>query len=85
MDGPYIFSILLAFSGIFNLLNLDTPESKSLTLTKGMNEISIYVSYIFGNKQNSIKKETYQKTEELGSKRGQIVGPNRPERQTNSW
>ena len=46
-----------------------------------MNEISIHVSYIFGNKQNSYEKKTYQKTEELGSKRGQIVGPNRTERQ----
>ena len=35
----------------FHLLNLDTPESKTQTLTKGMNEISIYVVYIFGNKQ----------------------------------
>ena len=29
------------------------------------------------------RRKTYQKTEELGSKRGKIVGPNRPERQTN--
>ena len=41
-----------------------------------MNEVSIHVSYIFGNKQNSKKKtdtlgKTQQKTEELGSKRGQ--------------
>ena len=43
-----------------------------------MNEVSIHVSYIFGNKQNSIyidRRKTYQKTEELGSKRGQIKGP----------
>ena len=66
MDGPYIFSMILAFSGIFkimlshhdqchlwfNLLNLDIPESKTRTLTKGMNEVSIHGSYIFGNKQN---------------------------------
>ena len=36
----------------FNLLNLDTSEWKSWALTKGMNEVSIHVSYIFGNKQN---------------------------------
>ena len=30
------------------------------------------------------RMKTYQKTEKLGIKRGQIVGPNRPERQTNS-
>ena len=36
----------------FNFLNLATSESKSWTLTKGMNEVSIHVSYIFGNKQN---------------------------------
>ena len=40
-----------------------------------MNEISIHVSYIFGNKQNLSVRKTYQKTEELGSKRGQIEDP----------
>ena len=30
------------------------------------------------------RRKTYQKTKELGSKRGQIEGPNRTERQTNS-
>ena len=35
----------------FNLLNLDTPESKIWTLTKGMNDVSIHGSYIYGNKQ----------------------------------
>ena len=30
------------------------------------------------------RRKTYQKTEELGSKGGQTVGPNRPERQTYS-
>ena len=34
--------------------------------------------------QIQYRRKTYQKTEELGSKRGQIVGPNRPDRQTNS-
>ena len=60
---------------LFNLLKLDTSESKSRTLTKGMNEVSIHVSYLFGNKQNSKKtdtlEKTQQKTEELGSKKGQ--------------
>ena len=65
MDGPYIFSMFLAFSGIFKimlshcesvsplvqLLNLDTPESKTWTLTKGMNEVSIMVPiYLAVNK-----------------------------------
>ena len=40
-----------------------------------MNEVSIHVSYIFGNKQNLLLRKTYQKAEELGSKRGQIEGP----------
>ena len=40
-----------------------------------MNEISSHVSYIFGNKQNLLLRKKYQKTKELGSKRGQIEGP----------
>ena len=40
-----------------------------------MNEVSIHASYIFGNKQKSLWRKTYQKAEELGSKRGQIEGP----------
>ena len=49
MDGPYIFSMLLAFSGIFqimlvtmdqpnlrfNLLYLDTIETKNMNFIKG--------------------------------------------------
>ena len=40
-----------------------------------MNEVSIHVSYIFGNKQHLLLRETYQKAEKLGSKGGQIEGP----------
>ena len=36
-----------------------------------MNEVSIHVSYIFGNKQNLGIEENPEKAEELGSKRGQ--------------
>ena len=40
-----------------------------------MNEVSIRVSYIFGNKQNSkkqqIQKEDITEAEELSTKRGQ--------------
>ena len=39
-----------------------------------MNEVSIHVPYIFGNKQNSSLEEGKQiqkDTEELGTKRGQ--------------
>ena len=89
MDGPYIFPMLLAFSGIFKIMlshcgsvsplvqpsKIDTSESKIWTLTKGMNEVSIHISHIFGNKQNLLLRKTYQKTEELGYKRGQIEGP----------
>ena len=46
-----------------------------------MNEISIHVSYIFGNKQQMLELEKIGNTEELGSKKGQIEGPKRPERQ----
>ena len=46
-----------------------------------MNEVSIHVSYIFGNKKKLLLRKTYQKAEELGSKRGQIEGPKRSERQ----
>ena len=67
MDGSYIFFMLLAFSGIFKIMLNHCgsvspliqpskfryiPESKTWTLTKGMNEVSICGSYIFGSKQN---------------------------------
>ena len=54
-----------------------------------MNEVSIPVPYIFGNKQNSkteIQKEDI--TEDRGTwiQERPAVGPNRPEmRQTNPW
>ena len=54
-----------------------------------MNEVSIHVSYIFGNKQNfrnQIQKEGI--TEDRGTwyQERPAVGHNRPERgKTNSW
>ena len=49
-----------------------------------MNEVSIHVSYIFGNKQNLSLREDI--TEDRGTwiQERPIVGPNRPERQTNA-
>ena len=98
VDCPYIFSMLLAFSRIFKTMlshcgsvsPLIQPSKiryfwiKSWTLTKGMNEVSIHVSYIFGNKQNSknryIRKDI---TEDRGAwiQERPVVGSNRPERQ----
>ena len=55
----------------------------------GMNEVSICVPYIFGNKQNSktqIQKEDI--TEDRGTwyQERSVVGPNRPERgKANTW
>ena len=40
-----------------------------------MNEVNIHVPYIFGSKQNSTQKRENRyrrKTEELGTKRGQL-------------
>ena len=51
-----------------------------------MNEVSIHGSYIFGSKQNLKDRKTWEKTEELGSKRGQIEGPTKDQRgKTDSW
>ena len=47
-----------------------------------MKSAFIFPIYLATNKIQD-RRRTYQKTEELGSKRGQIVRPNRPERQTN--
>ena len=68
----------------FNRLRLDTSESKTWTLTKHMNEVSIHVSYIFGNKQNLIYRYIREDiTEDRGTwiQERPTVGPNRPERQ----
>ena len=49
-----------------------------------MNEVSIHVSYIFGNKQNSTYRYIREDiTEDRGTwiKERPVVGPNRPERQ----
>ena len=62
---------------------LDTSESKSWTLTKGMNEVSIHVPYILGNKQNSktqIQKEDITEDTGTWSQERPVVGPNRSER-----
>ena len=53
-----------------------------------MNEVSMHVSYIFGNKQNllgELGRKTYQKAEELRSNTGQIEGPTKTRGKTNSW
>ena len=57
-----------------------------------MNEVSICVPYIFGNKQNSISEGKQIQKEDITEDRGtwyqemQVVGPNRPERgKANSW
>ena len=49
-----------------------------------MKSAFMFPTYLATNKIQ-YRGKTYQKTEELESKRGQIVGPNRSERQTNSW
>ena len=48
-----------------------------------MKSAFMFPIYLATNKiQYRDRRKTYQKTEELGSKRGQIEGPNRPERQS---
>ena len=51
-----------------------------------MNEVSIHGSYIY-LAENKIKdRKKWEKTEELGSKRGQIEGPTKDQRsKTYSW
>ena len=51
-----------------------------------MNEVSIHVSYIFGNKQNSKKNQIHwgrhnRRQRSLDPREANAVGPNRPERQ----
>ena len=50
-----------------------------------MNESTIHVSYIFGNKQNLSLEKTELKTEELGSKRGQQKALTDQRGKTNAW
>ena len=53
-----------------------------------MNEVSIHVSYIFGNNQNSKTDTEGSTTEDRGTwyQKRPAVGPNRPERgKANSW
>ena len=58
-----------------------------------MNDVSLHVPYIFGNKQNSKKRgeseeeqKAQLKTEKFGNKRGPCVGQDRLERgKANSW
>ena len=69
----------------FNLLNLDTSESKSSTLTKGMNEVSIRVSYILARNKISKKIQKEDITEDRGTwiQERPAVGHNRPRESQN--
>ena len=54
-----------------------------------MNDVSIHVPYIFGNKQNSYiedRKQIQKEDRGIWYQERPVVGPNRPERgKANSW